>query len=149
MYPYSVETQLVIKGMIETSQPFDIDDIKALTETVLEDDGKYFDPIIRKDLKAFILSLYERGYIPGYLLTTKYVCDEHGPRVALEFIPENGLSHLDLIDKPEVGHPVKCVIHPQYKDLLVQICRKAKCSQDTLVRSILIRALDLINDQLK
>jgi hypothetical protein len=135
--------------MVEASQPFDVEDIKTLTETILEDDGKYFDPIVPKDLKMFILAMFEKGHIPGYLLSTKYICDARGPKVVLEFLPENGLSSLDLIDKPEKGRPVKSVLHTQYKELLELICKKAGCTQDMMVRSILVRALDLINDQLK
>lgn len=149
MYPYQTETQFAIRGMIEASQSFDVEDIKTLTETILEDDGKYFDPIVSKDLKMFILTMFEKGHIPGYWLTTKYVCDSRGPKVVLEFLPENGLSSLDLIDKPEKGRPVKSTLHIQYKELLEYICKKAGCTQDMMVRSILVRALDLINDQLK
>jgi hypothetical protein len=150
MYQYQTETQYAIRGMVEAAQPFDIDDIKVLTETILEDDGKYHDPVIAKDLKMFMLALFEKGHIPGYLLMPKYVCDETGPKVTLEFIPENALTSLDLINKPDKdGRSVKCVLHGQYKELLEMICAKANCTQDMMIRSILVRALDAINDQLK
>ena len=150
MYQYSNETQLVIRGMVEASQPFDLEDIKVLTETLLEDDGKYFDPIVTQDLKAFLLTLFERGHMPGYCLTTEPICDEEGPKMNIEFIPENLMASLDLINKPgEGGQSVTCVLHPQYKEFLKYICLKAECSQDTMVRSILIKALDQIRDQMK
>ena len=150
MYPYSTETQYAIRGMIEAAQPFDIEDIKTLTETILEDDGKYYDPIIHKDLKTFMLSIFERGHMPGYCLVTRPVCDEKGPRIIIEFMPENGLAALDLINKPTAGgKPVSCILHSQYKDLLKYVCEKADCTQDIMVRSILIMALDMIKDQMK
>lgn len=150
MYPYSKETQFAIRGMMEAAQPFDIEDIKVLTETILEDGGKFFDPIIEGDLKNFMLTMFEKGYMPGYCLGTKYVCDEEGPKILLEFCPENAFAFIDLIDKPEKqGKPVNCTIHPEYKDLLRTISKKAKCTQDTMVRSILIKALNKIYDQLK
>lgn len=150
MYPYQTETQYAIRGMLEVGQPFDVDDIKILTETILEDNGKYYDPIKPQDLKIFLLTLFEKGHIPGYYLVPKYVCDETGPKVTLEFAPENGLATLDLINKPTSnGKPVHCTIHKEYKQLLEFICKKADCSQDMMVRSILIKALDSINDQLK
>ena len=150
MYPYQTETQYAIRGMIDVGQPFDVEDIKVLTETILEDDGKYYDPIVQTDLKSFMMAMFEKGNIPGYLLMPKYVCDEKGPKVTLEFIPENALNSLDLINKPDSdGKSVKCTLHHQYKSLLEMICAKANCTQDMMVRSILVRALDAINDQLK
>lgn len=149
MYPYQAETQSVIRGMIEACQSFDIEDIKALTETVLEDDGRYYDPIVENDLKSFILALFEKGHIPGYYLLPKYVCDNEGPKVTLEFVPEDSFGALDLIDRPDYGKSVKCNLHKGYKDLLEYICKKANCSQDMMVRSILVKALDEIKNHLK
>jgi hypothetical protein len=113
MYQYPGETQIVIRGMIEACQPFDVEDIKVLTETILEDDGKYFDPIVDKDLKTFMLTMFEKGHMPGYYLTTKPVCDDKGPKMSMEFVPENALASLDLINKPEKGATVTCALHPQ------------------------------------
>ena len=149
MYPYHDETQFAILGMIEACQSFDISDIKTLTETILEDDGKYYDPVIRKDLKTYMLTMFEKGHMPGYCVIPNFVCDEYGPKVILEFIPENDLSSLDIINKPTTGNSATCLLHPQYKRLLKDVCKKADCTQDMMIRSILVRALDLINDQLK
>ncbi len=137
--------------MTESLQTFDINDIKTLTENILKDNGKYYSPIIEEDLKDYMLSMFEKGDIPGYLLSPKYVCDENGPKVTLEFIPENSLAILDLIKKPSKKNEaiVKCTIHKPYKDFLKSICKKAKCSQDMMIRSILIKTLDIIHDQLK
>ncbi len=149
MYQYHTETQSAIKNLVEASQPFNIDEIKSLTENILKNCGKYYDPIVSNDLKIFLLSMFEKGHIPGYYLTVKPIIDGHGPRMVLEFIPENVMSTLDLIDKPENGHKTTCELHKQYKELLKYICDRAECTQDTMIRSILVKALDMINDQLK
>ena len=70
-------------------------------------------------------------------------------------INENGLNTadpqtLDLIEKPSAqGQRVACVIHAHYKSLIKDVAGFADCNQDTLVRSILIKSLNLIKDQLK
>ena len=152
MYQYPKETQYAIKGMVDASQPFDIEDIKSITETILktDGDGQFFDPIVEKELKNFMMTMFEKGYMPGYYASTKFVCDETGPKIILEFSPENALNSLDLIEKPgDDGLSVKCTLHPQYKRLLKEICEKAQTTQDMMVRSILVRALNSIYDQLK
>lgn len=150
MYPYPDQTQIAIKGMIEASQSFDVEEIKSLTEAILKDCGEYRDPIVEQELKNFMLTLFEYGRMPGYCLVPKYVCDEDGPKITLEFVPENAYASLTLIHKPEKnGKKVTCTIHDQYKEFIKRISDKAGCSQDMMVRSILIHALEMINDHLK
>jgi len=149
MYPHVKETQFAIKGMMEASLPFDTNDIKELTETILIDDGKFYDPITEMDVRSYLLAVFEKGYMPGYYITTKYICDDVGPKIILEFAPENELGTLDLIIKPEDGVLAKCLIHPEYKELLKEICKKVNTTQDMFMRSILVKALDAIYDQLK
>lgn len=149
MYPYSSQVQYAVKGLIGTAQPFNVDDIKELVESLLKDSGTYYDPVADIDLKLFLMSMFEQGHMPGYCLTTKPVIDEDGPKMVLEFIPENPFAILDLVAKPAESDNIKCALHPQYKDLLKFICKKINHTQDTVVRSILIKALDLIHDQMK
>jgi hypothetical protein len=149
MFLHSEITKYAILGLVETGQPFDIEDVKTVIETILDDNNKYYDPIELKELKSYLLELFEKGYMLGYCLSTRPIVDAEGPQIVMEFTPENPLGSIDLILKPEAGNKVQCVIDPQYKTLLKSICEKADCSQDVMVRSILVRALDLIYDQMK
>lgn len=149
MFVHSEITKFAIIGLVETGQPFDINDVKTVVETILEDNNEYYDPIKVAELKSYLLELFEKGYMLGYCLTTRPVVDEDGPQILMEFAPENPLGTLDLIIKPESGNKVQCTIHPEYKTLLKEICEKAECTQDVMIRSILVRALDLIYDQMK
>lgn len=149
MFAHAEITKYAVMGLIEADQTFDVSDIKNVIENILEDNNKYYDPIKDHELKMFLINLFEKGNMPGYCLTTRPVIDETGPRMLLEFTPENPLGSLDLIIKPEKGNTVQCKLHPQYKTLLKRICVKVKCTQDVMVRSILIRALDLIHDRMK
>jgi hypothetical protein len=149
MFAHSEITKYAIMGLVESGQPFDITDVKTVIETILDDNNTYYDPIEPKKLKSYLMELFEKGYMLGYNLSTRPVVDEDGPKIMMEFTPENPLGSIDLIIKPEVGKKVQCTIHPQYKSLLKIICEKADCSQDVMIRSILIRALDLIHDQMK
>lgn len=149
MFAHAEITKYAVLGLIEAGQPFDVNDVKTVVEAILEDGGKYHDPIDEKDLKSYLIEIFEKGYMMGYCLTTRPIIDEDGPKMLLEFSPENPLGSIDLIIKPEKGDKIQCTIHPQYKDLLKIVCKKAECTQDVMIRSILIRALDLINDQMK
>lgn len=149
MFVHSEITKYATMGLVETGQPFDVEDVKTVVETILDDSNKYYDPIETKELKSYLIELFEMGYMMGYCLATRPVIDASGPKVLLEFSPENPLSTIDLIVKPKTGDKVQCTIHAHYKDLLKRVCKKAECTQDTMIRSILIRSLNLINDQMK
>lgn len=149
MYAHAEITQYAVRGFLEASKSFDIYTIKSLVEKMLEDEGGYYDPVVEKDLKAYLVALFEAGSIPGYCVTVRPAVDEEGPKMVLEFAPENPYSTLDLILKPDKGQLIRCKLHTQYKDLLKFICAKSGCTQEMMVRSILVKALDLINDQLK
>lgn len=150
MSDYSAELKLVIEDLVGTKRSFNFIEIKEYLEKILEKNSKYCDPIKMKDLKNQSLNLFEQGCMPGYCLISKPMVSAAGPYFILEFSPDNPMATLDLIDKPESdGQKVSCIIHLYYKNMIKDVAGLADCNQDTLVRSILIKSLNMINDQLK
>jgi len=150
MSNYSLELKCVIESFVIVKQPFGFADIKECLEKILEENDKYCDPIEEKELRIRSINFFERGGMPGYCLASKPMVGIDGPYHILEFSPENPMATLDLIEKPSAqGQRVACVIHAHYKSLIKDVAGFADCNQDTLVRSILIKSLNLIKDQLK
>lgn len=146
---HSAEIQYAVRELISVGQSFDVNEIREIVELMLEDDGSYHDPVRETDVKKFLIRMFEAGGMPGYCLVTKPMVGEKGPFITFEFKLENPFGSVDLISKPVDGKTVSCNIHPYFKDLIKEISKHAKCSQDQMVRSILIKALMMIKDQLK
>ena len=150
MPKYSTELKNIVLGLISTGQSFDVSDVFDLLKEILEEKGMYHDPIKKRELKHTLVHIFERGGMIGYCLTSKPMVDETGPFFLFEFTPSNPMGTLDLINKPDKdGKKIGCIIHPQYKHLIERISDIAGCTHDTLVRSLLIRSVNLIHDQLK
>jgi hypothetical protein len=150
MSHYAAELRHAIDDLIGTKRPFGFNEIRECLEKLLEGNPKYTDSIKQPELKLELLKLFEIGCMPGYALVSKPMVGDDGPYFILEFSPENPMATLDLIDKPESdGQKVSCTIHLYYKNMIKDVAGLADCNQDTLVRSILIKSLNMISDQLK
>jgi len=147
---YSHEIQFAIKELMSVGQSFDVVEIREIVEMMLQDNGGYFDPVKEPGVKKALLMLFEKGAMPGYCLTLKYMVGEDGPFVTYEFKPENPFATVTLIKKPtEGGKKVTCTIHPYFKELIIEISKHAGTSQDQMVRSILLKALMMVRDQVR
>lgn len=148
---HASEIQHAVQELISVGQSFDVNEIRDIVELMLGDNSNdgYQDPVREPDVKKFLVKMFEKGGMPGYCLILKPMIGEKGPFVTFEFKPENPFAAVDLIGKPEDARPVHCQIHPYFKELIKEVSEHAKCSQDQMVRSILIKALMMIRDQIK
>ena len=147
---YTHEIQYAIKELMSAGQSFDVIEIQEIVELILQDVGGYYDPVEESSIKKALLMLFEKGAMPGYCLILKYMVGDDGPFVTYEFKPDNPFATVTMIKKPEEDSKrLSCVIHPYFKDLIVEISKHAGTTQDQMVRSILIKALIMVRDQVR
>jgi len=96
-----------------------------------------------------LLYLFENGEFPGYCLKSKPMIGPKGPFFVLEFAPENPMLPLNMIPVPEVRKKIVCTLDSYHKDMIKHIANKAGCSQDMLIRSMLVFSLSMLVDALK
>ena len=146
MFNYTSELKTTVEDFVKSKKSFGIMQIKATIKKTAKKKGS----IKMRDLRLALLESFEGGNMPGYCLVSKPMVGEDGPYHALEFTPDNPMGTLDLIEAPEVdGQKVECLLHLYYKNMVEDIADLADCTEDTLLRSILIKCLNQISDQLK
>jgi hypothetical protein len=146
MFNYADELKAAVDDLVKSKKAFGVmqikDDIKKTT--------KKKSSLKMRDLRLALLEAFENGNMPGYCLLSKPMVGEDGPYYVLEFTPDNPMGSLDLIEAPEIdGQQVGCLLHLYYKNMVYDIAALADCTEDTLIRSILIKCLNQISDQLK
>lgn len=151
-HKYQIEVLNIIDKLIASSARFTIYDIKNIVEESLQNNNIYYDEIDYNSLKSFVIDLFESGDIINYNLSVKYIYDDDDdtPKTILEFVPSNPFDYISIIKKPIDDYSkISCNIHNYYKKLIKLLSGKIGCSQDALIRSILIVSLNMINDRLK
>ena len=151
MHGFTEELKEAVRAFIELKHPFSIGDIKTVVDEIVTQHGVYKDPITLGRVKKLLLSMLEKGDIPGYCLMSRPIVDDDGPKYILEFSPHNSMSisKIEMLDTPETYERVSCKIHPYYKRILRALSKTTNVSQDMIARSILTRGLALVFDQLK
>ena len=146
---HSAEIQLAVRELISVGQSFDTNEIREIVELMLKENKGYHDPIREPDVRKFLIKLFEKGGMPGYCLILKPMVGDDGPFVTFEFKLENPFTTVDLINRPKDAKLIRCNIHPYFKELIKEISEHAGCSQDQMIRSILIKSLLMIHNELK
>jgi hypothetical protein len=144
-----MELQTALRGMIGNRQSFDIEEMSELVNKMLQETrepGDYYDPVTPETIKLELMQVFERGELPGYSITMKPVIGENGPFHTVQFSPTNQLDPLDLIESSSKYVKVACNIPAEYREFMIALSKRVECTQDMLLRSILIRALDLIHE---
>jgi hypothetical protein len=146
MFNYADELKTTVEDLVKSKKSFGIAQIKDNIKKTAKKKGS----LKMRDLRLALLESFEKGAMPGYCLLAKPMVGEDGPYHVLEFTPDNPMGTLDLIEAPEIdGQQVGCLLHLYYKNMIDDIAGLADCTQDTLIRSIMIKCLNQISDQLK
>lgn len=142
-----MQLQIALRGMMGSRQSFDVEEMCELVNKLLQEaqEGGYTDPVTPDIIRSELMHVFERGELPGYSITMKPVIGEDGPYHTVQFSPTNQLDPLDLIESNNKYVKVACNIPPDYREFMIALSKRVDCTQDMLLRSILIRALDLIH----
>lgn len=150
-YGYTEEITYAIRELVSARIPFDIEEVRSAVEKILKDIGTYKDPVTTAKIKFELITLFERGAMPGYSMVLKPMVGDNGPYSILEFTPGTPLNmyHIIPIDIDGDSHKLTCRLPTYHKELIKQLADLNYCSQDMIARAILVRCLELIVDQLK
>lgn len=150
-YGYRVQLNEVLNELIGRREPFTAKEVTDAIHEMFEESGGYHDPVGVKRIQTDLMRTFEKGDMPGYCITVHPFVDEDGYCfMGLGFEPFNPMDPLDIILEPEEGEgeDVKCNLHLHLKRMLDRLAEKADCSEEDLVRSILIRGIQLIYDEM-
>lgn len=153
-YGHGIALQEILNEFISLRESFDAQEITEAIQIIHEESGQYHDPIEIKKIKTELLALFEKGEMPGYCMRPEPFIDDDGELYwSLRFEPFNPMDPLDLILPPELEENdtkfvASCHIHAGFASLIRKLAKKADCDEDTLIRSVLIRGLQLIYDEM-
>lgn len=152
-YGHRTAMQEILNEFVGMRQSFDAREVTDAIQIIHEESGQYYDPIEIKKIKAELLAMFEKGAMPGYCMKSEPYANETGVYWSLRFEPSNPMDPLDLILPPELEegddeYIASCHIHVEFVDIIRKLSVKADCSEDTLIRSVLIRGLQLIYDEM-
>lgn len=152
-YGYRTEFQEILNELLNQRQTFGATEVVAAIKFMHEESGQYHDPVEIKKIKSELMSLFEKGQMPGYCVRPLPYVDDNGVGWELKFEPFNPMDPLDLILPPENEEgDAKCIaschLHLEFAELVQKLAERADCTEDTMIRSILIRGLQLIYDEM-
>tara|TARA_R100001244_G_scaffold25113_2_gene25352 strand:+ start:18760 stop:19206 length:447 start_codon:yes stop_codon:yes gene_type:complete len=147
--PIPIELRVSIETYTELREKFTVDDIRKLYDHLIEDGNIYRDHISDIKFKAEVIKFFEDGNVPGYCAVANPYVTESGPTFRFEFIPNNPMADLNMLEVPDEFKRLTCKIHPYYKEFLEFLSSESGVSQDMIARSLLTRSLALVMDYFK